>query len=239
MRHFIAQMWLALSRKRLNDGGRWRRFGSAFCLTFAISALAWVVPHAEGSKDNAGEPACGYAVQGQMRLTGGSPLRHVLVEASDDPPPTGATPSSGPVANRPVAASPSRATTNDGRLAASAADAAASAPKVVATVPTSSSDPVPVTAERVEYYHLDAIGSVRVVTGEAGAVLRRHDYLPFGEEWHEAGWVPDNPPTDKRMFTGQERDIETGMTVATACCGSRTPLCAQVHRRLTGERERP
>ena len=50
----------------------------------------------------------------------------------------------------------------------------------------------------VEYYHLDALGSVRVVTDQAGQVIARHDFLPFGEEW--------NPPAtakEKKLFTGQ------------------------------------
>ncbi len=46
---------------------------------------------------------------------------------------------------------------------------------------------------------------MRVVTNEAGEVLRRHDYLPFGEEW------PERSTTDKRLFTGKERDFETGL----------------------------
>lgn len=60
-------------------------------------------------------------------------------------------------------------------------------------------------AQTVEYYTLDALGSVRVITDQAGAVMERHDYLPFGEEW--------NPPpsTDPRKFTGKERDAETGL----------------------------
>jgi len=37
-------------------------------------------------------------------------------------------------------------------------------------------------AETVEYCHTDAVGNVRVVTDESGAVIERHDYLPFGEE---------------------------------------------------------
>ena len=39
-------------------------------------------------------------------------------------------------------------------------------------------------AQRVEYYHLDALGSVRAVTDQQGRVVERHDYLPFGEEWN-------------------------------------------------------
>lgn len=60
--------------------------------------------------------------------------------------------------------------------------------------------------EVAEYYHLDALGSVRVVTDADGAVLRYHDYLPFGDEWQ-----PSFPPKDLRLFTGKERDFETGL----------------------------
>jgi hypothetical protein len=54
------------------------------------------------------------------------------------------------------------------------------------------------------FYHLDAVGSVRAVTGADGAVVRRHDYGPFGEEIAPVGG------TDGRRFTGKERDTETG-----------------------------
>ena len=42
-------------------------------------------------------------------------------------------------------------------------------------------------------------------------MLRHHDYLPFGEEYHAAGWVPENPPAERKLFTGQERDVELGL----------------------------
>ncbi len=58
----------------------------------------------------------------------------------------------------------------------------------------------------VEYYHLDALCSVRAVTNAAGAVVSRHEYEPFGEEWQ-----PVVPPTTARQFTGKERDPETGL----------------------------
>jgi len=57
--------------------------------------------------------------------------------------------------------------------------------------------------DQVTYYHTDAIGSVRIVTNATGAVVQRHDYLPFGEEY------PTQPP-DKRLFAGKEQDQETG-----------------------------
>ncbi len=66
--------------------------------------------------------------------------------------------------------------------------------------------PEPPAAVAVEYYHLDALGSVRAVTDELGQVIARHDFLPFGEEYS-----PQSPPKDRKLFTGQERDVETGL----------------------------
>jgi RHS repeat-associated protein len=68
--------------------------------------------------------------------------------------------------------------------------------------------------ETVEYYHLDGVGSVRLVSNQAGAEVERHDWLPFGEEW-----CPGPPPGvcgpmasgQPRRFTGKERDGETGL----------------------------
>jgi RHS repeat-associated protein len=65
----------------------------------------------------------------------------------------------------------------------------------------------------VEYYHLDAVGNVRAVTDEAGNVVERHDYLPFGEEC-TTGACAANPGLgagQPRKFTGKERDQETGL----------------------------
>jgi RHS repeat-associated protein len=54
----------------------------------------------------------------------------------------------------------------------------------------------------LEFYHLDAIGSVRMVTNAAGAVVKRNDYFAFGEDIA--------PMTgDPRRFTGKELDPET------------------------------
>ncbi len=55
------------------------------------------------------------------------------------------------------------------------------------------------------FYHLDALGTVRAVTNATGAVVRRHDYAPFGEE------VAPVIGADARRFTGKERDQETGL----------------------------
>ena len=66
------------------------------------------------------------------------------------------------------------------------------------------------------YLTWDALGSVRLVTGESGQVIARHDYLAFGGEipastagrTTEWGGLKDNIA---QKFTGQERDSETGL----------------------------
>jgi RHS repeat-associated protein len=50
------------------------------------------------------------------------------------------------------------------------------------------------------------VGSVRAVTDAQGQIIARHDLLPFGEEL-----AAQNPPRDRKLFTGQERDFETGL----------------------------
>ena len=47
-------------------------------------------------------------------------------------------------------------------------------------------------ADTLEYYHLDPLGSVRAVTDEAGTVIERHDYYPYGEEC-TTGVCANNP----------------------------------------------
>jgi RHS repeat-associated protein len=59
-----------------------------------------------------------------------------------------------------------------------------------------------VDTEEVVYYHSDAIGSVRMVTGVEGAVIERHDFQPFGKE--VAGTLPI-----QLGFAGAEKDSET------------------------------
>src|SRR5690606_23566510 len=50
-----------------------------------------------------------------------------------------------------------------------------------------------------QFYHLDVLGSVRAVTGVDGAVLRRHDYAPFGEELHTEEAEPGLPYVAKQQ----------------------------------------
>jgi RHS repeat-associated protein len=58
--------------------------------------------------------------------------------------------------------------------------------------------------EAVEYYAVDALGSVRVVFNASGAVVGRSDYLPFGEAIAPTGNLPS------QRFTGQQRDGDEG-----------------------------
>lgn len=60
-------------------------------------------------------------------------------------------------------------------------------------------------AGTLEYYHVDALGSVRAVTDASGAVVRTHHYHPFGEAVGVEG------STDPLRFTGKPRDGETGL----------------------------
>ena len=62
---------------------------------------------------------------------------------------------------------------------------------------------------------MDQLGSVRMATDGAGDVLRRADYLPFGEEIPVglggrtlAGYGQAGP---RQRFTGKERDAEMGL----------------------------
>ena len=59
--------------------------------------------------------------------------------------------------------------------------------------------------QAIEYYHLDALGSVRAVTDEVGDVVRRHDYFPFGEGVSAIdGYV--------QRYAEQEGDPESGLS---------------------------
>ena len=57
----------------------------------------------------------------------------------------------------------------------------------------------------IEYYHVDALGSVRAVTNATGGTVRTHHYYPFGEG------VGVDATTDPMRFTGKPRDGETGL----------------------------
>jgi RHS repeat-associated protein len=57
--------------------------------------------------------------------------------------------------------------------------------------------------DEVRYYHLDAIGSVRMVTDANGDILAYHDYTPFGQQWQAPMF------SNLRRFAGKEFDAET------------------------------
>lgn len=65
-------------------------------------------------------------------------------------------------------------------------------------------------SEQVEYYGLDAIGSVRVVFDPAGTILGRIDFMPFGEDLSGASNLPN------QRFAGLFRDGEVGFDYAEA-----------------------
>jgi RHS repeat-associated protein len=69
--------------------------------------------------------------------------------------------------------------------------------------------PPPTGPEEVVYFHTDAIGSVRLITDAAGAVVARYDFQPFGQEQ-----LADGPAAagNALRFAGKEHDPETGAT---------------------------
>jgi len=60
---------------------------------------------------------------------------------------------------------------------------------------------------RFVYYHLDHLGTPRVITDATGDDISMHHYMPFGEEMPAVA----QGTTNKKQYTGHERDAETGM----------------------------
>jgi RHS repeat-associated protein len=61
-------------------------------------------------------------------------------------------------------------------------------------------------ARTTTYFHTDAAGSVVAMTNEAGAVLSRKDYAPFGEQIHSP------PDAERTAYTGKQHDDLIGLT---------------------------
>jgi RHS repeat-associated protein len=69
------------------------------------------------------------------------------------------------------------------------------------------------------YLTADHLGSTRVVTDATGAVVERHDYVPFGDELTVSAGNPrfgitgygSSTSSVTLKFTGKERDIDTGL----------------------------
>jgi RHS repeat-associated protein len=55
------------------------------------------------------------------------------------------------------------------------------------------------------FYHVDHLGTPRVITDVNGNAVSKHKYLPYGEE------LSPPPSTNTHEFTGHERDAETGL----------------------------
>lgn len=61
-------------------------------------------------------------------------------------------------------------------------------------------------ARTTTYYHTDGLGSVVAATNEAGAVLWRKDYAPFGEQ------LEGSNASEKVAYTGKQHDVDIGLT---------------------------
>ena len=84
-------------------------------------------------------------------------------------------------------------------------------------------EPTAVNANGTQYTALDNLGSPRVITNQSGSVVSRHDYRPFGEELcagtggRSTGMgFCGGGDTNRKKFTGYERDAETGLDFAQA-----------------------
>ena len=63
------------------------------------------------------------------------------------------------------------------------------------------------TPERTLHFHLDHLGTPRLVTGNGGAKVAQHTYRAFGSEI-----TPANQDAERLKFTSQERDFANGST---------------------------
>jgi RHS repeat-associated protein len=79
-------------------------------------------------------------------------------------------------------------------------------------------DPAP--TPRVSYLTQDHLGSPRVVTDQNGAVIKRTDWMAFGEEVEfskrPTGLGYDEVPETRKGYTGYEKDDESGLDFAQA-----------------------
>jgi RHS repeat-associated protein len=58
--------------------------------------------------------------------------------------------------------------------------------------------------EKVRNFHLDHLGTPRLITGNGGAQIAEHHYRPYGPETPSSTW-----DDEKAKFTGHERDTAT------------------------------
>jgi RHS repeat-associated protein len=84
-------------------------------------------------------------------------------------------------------------------------------------------EPTAVNSNATQYTTSDNLGSPRVITNSSAAVVSRYDYMPFGEEL-AAGTggrttgmgFSNSGDSNRKKFTGYERDAETGLDFAQA-----------------------
>ena len=85
---------------------------------------------------------------------------------------------------------------------------------------------------KLYFYHVDHLGTPRVITDVAGELVEEHKYLPFGEEPNAADSM------NSHQFTGHERDGETGMDYMLAR-RQEDHLLAAAASRADGRRQPP
>jgi RHS repeat-associated protein len=69
-----------------------------------------------------------------------------------------------------------------------------------------------VTSNDTQHFHLDHLGTPRIVTNASGQIIGSHTYYPFGTEL--APTTATESPVELHKFTGHERDALGGFAVA-------------------------
>ena len=66
-------------------------------------------------------------------------------------------------------------------------------------------------AERVYFYHTDAVGTPLAMTDESGTVVREVDNMPFGEEYTVVSYVEETINDNDSRFLDKQKDVETDL----------------------------
>jgi RHS repeat-associated protein len=62
---------------------------------------------------------------------------------------------------------------------------------------------------KTRHFHLDHLGTPRLITGSGGVELSRNNYYPFGLEIASTSTSSTGATREKKQFTGHERDAES------------------------------